>query len=118
MTESKIYVGLNDVTTNTQLFENEKYISVLRNVCYSYRVPFSFSVQEGGYIYESGEYARETSLVLTLIDAEQAVVNDIAKDLCAFFHQESVLITENPVRSYFVHETLACDSDPRQRDKS
>ena len=117
MTESKIYVGLNDVATNTQLFENEKYISVLRNVCYSYRVPFSFGVQEGGYIYESGEYARETSLVLTLIDADQAVVNDIAKDLCAFFHQESVLITENPVRAYFVHETLDCNTESEHEDK-
>ena len=106
MVESKIYVGLNDLTTNTQLFENEKYIKVLRNVCYSYRVPFSFNVQEGGYVYESGEYARETSLVLTLIDVEKAVVNDIARDLCAFFHQESVLITENQIRAHFVRETL------------
>ena len=48
MIESKIYIGLNDVTTNTQLFESEKYIRVLRSVCYSYNVPFSFSVQEGG----------------------------------------------------------------------
>lgn len=118
MIESKIYIGLNDVATNTQLFENEKYISVLRNVCYSYRVPFSFSVQEGGYIYESGEYARETSLVLTLIDADQTVVNDIAKDLCAFFHQESVLITENQVRAYFVRETLECNSKPEQKNPS
>ena len=60
-------------------FENEKYVRVLRNVCYSYRVPFSFHVQEGGYIYENGEYARETSLVVTLIDVEKAVVGDIAK---------------------------------------
>ena len=82
MVESKIYIGLNDVNTNTQLFENEKYVRVLRNVCYSYRVPFSFHVQEGGYIYENGEYARETSLVVTLIDVEKAVVGDIAKDLC------------------------------------
>ena len=85
MVESKIYIGLNDLSTNTQLFENEKYIRVLRNVCYSYKVPFSFQVQEGGYIYESGEYARETSLVLTLIDVDKTVVKDIAKDLCAFF---------------------------------
>ena len=55
----------------TQLFENEKYIKVLRNVCHSYKVPFSFGIQEGGYIYENGEYARETSLVLTLIDVEK-----------------------------------------------
>lgn len=84
MVESKIYIGLNDLASNTQLFENEKYISVLRKVCYSYRVPFSFSVQEGGYIYESGEYAKEICLVLTLIDVEKSVVKDIAGDLCAF----------------------------------
>ncbi len=106
MVETKIYVGLNDLTTNTQLFENEKYIRILRNVCYSYKVPFSFTVQEGGYIYESGEYAQETSLVLTLIDVEKSVVNDIAKDLCAFFRQESVLVTESRIRSYFVRESL------------
>lgn len=106
MIETKIYIGLNDLTTNTQLFENEKYINVLRNVCYSYKVPFSFSVQEGGYIYENGEYARETSLALTLIDVDPAVVNDIAKDLCAFFHQESVLVTESQTHAYFVRENL------------
>ena len=106
MIERKIYIGLNDLTTNTQLFENEKYIRVLRSVCYSYRVPFSFNVQEGGYLYENGDYARETSLVLTLIDVEKSIVNDIARDLCAFFHQESVLITENQLQAYSVRETL------------
>ena len=109
MIESKIYIGLNDLTTNTQLFESEKYIRVLRNVCYSYRVPFSFSVQEGGYIYENGEYARENSLILTLIGVEKDIVQDIAKDLCAFFHQESVLVTESPIQAYFVREKLECD---------
>ena len=33
-------------------------------------------------------------------------VNEIAKDLCVFFRQESVLITENKVRSYFIKEKL------------
>ena len=60
-------------------FGNEKYVRVLRNVCYSYRVPFSFHVQEGEYICENGEYVRETSLGVTLIDVEKAVVGDIAK---------------------------------------
>ena len=106
MIESKIYIGLNDLTTNTQLFENERYIKILRNVCYSYKVPFSFSIQEGGYIYESGEYARETSLVLTLIDAKKSIVDDVAKDLCAFFHQESVLVTESQIQARFIRETL------------
>lgn len=106
MVEAKIYIGLNDLTTNTQLFENEKYIRILRNVCYSYKVPFSFNVQEGGYIYESGEYARENSLVLTLINVDQATISDIAKDLCVFFHQESVLVAENQIQAYWVRESL------------
>lgn len=110
MIESKIYIRLNDLASNTQLFENEKYISVLRKVCHSYRVPFSFSVQEGEYIYESGEYAKEICLVLTLIDVEKSVVKDIAGDLCAFFNQESVLITENRIDAYFIRERLEYDS--------
>ena len=106
MVETKIYIGLNDLATNTQLFENEKYIRILRNVCYSYKVPFSFNVQEGGYIYENGEYARETSLVLTLINVDKTVASDIAKDLCAFFHQESVLVAESQIQAHFVCESL------------
>ncbi len=34
-------------------------------------------------------------------------LNDaIAGDLCAFFHQEKVLITENQVRAYYIQEQL------------
>lgn len=106
MIESKIYIGLNDETTNTQLYQNEKYINILRNVCYSYKVPFTFHVQEGGYIYNNGEYAKETSLCLTLIDVEKEIVDDIAKDLCAFFHQETVLVTTSEIKARFIHEGL------------
>ena len=106
MTGTKVYVGLNDSVEKKQLLETEKYINVLRNVCYAYNTPFSFAVEEGGYIHESGEYTKETTLVLTLIDVDRTKVNEIAKDLCSFFHQESVLITENLVRTYYVSETL------------
>ena len=71
-----------------------------------YKTPFSFDVQEGGYIHENGDYTRENSLVLTLIDADKTVTNEIAKDLCTFFHQESVLITEANVRTYYVSDAL------------
>ena len=106
MIETKIYVGLNDSVTKTQIFETEKYISILRNVCFAYHTPFSFDVEEGGYIHEDGTYTRENTLVLTLIDAEKPVVEEIAKDLCVFFHQESVLITEGRVNAYYISESL------------
>ena len=106
MKETKIYVGLNDSETKKQLFETEKYIAVLKDVCFAYHTPFSFNVIEGGYIHENGEYTKETTLELTLIGAKKETINEIAKDLCAFFNQESVLITENLIRSYFVRESL------------
>lgn len=106
MTETKIYVGLNDKVEKKQLLETDKYISVLRNVCRSYNTPFSFGVDEGGYIHENGDYTQETTLVLTLIDTDKKIVDEIAKDLCLFFHQESVLITTGIVRTYYVSETL------------
>ena len=106
MTETKVYIGLNDSVTKKQIFETKKYIDILRGVCYAYKTPFSFDVQEGGYIHENGDYTKETTLVLTLIDTERKVIEEIAKDLCAFFHQESVLITEDIVRTYYVRENL------------
>ena len=67
---------------------------------------FSFCVQQGGYFHEDGRFTQENTLVLSLIDADSTTVNEIAKDLCAFFHQESVMITESPVSMHFIRETI------------
>ena len=106
MTETKIYVGLNDSETMTQKFETTKYVSTLKYVCSSYHIPFSFSLTQGGYIHENGEYTEEETLVISLIDVDKNIINEIAKDLCVFFHQESVLITEDRVRAYFINQPL------------
>ena len=106
MTKTEIYIGLNDQETKTQKFETSRYVSVLKHVCMSYKVPFSFNLIEGGYIHESGEYTQENTLVLTLIGAERGQIEEIARDLCAFFHQESVLIATGEVSTYSVSEDL------------
>ena len=106
MNETRIYVGLNDSETLTQKFDTEKYIGIMKNIFRSYRVAFSFSVQQGGYFHEDGRYTQENTLVISLIDADSAIVSEIAKDLCAFFHQESVMITESPVSMHFIRETI------------
>ncbi|MBR5731212.1 MAG: DUF3574 domain-containing protein [Firmicutes bacterium] len=106
MTETKIYIGLNDQESLRQTHDTETYISILKNVYRNYHVGFSFSEDQGGYFFEDGRYTQETTLVLSLLDADKAVVNEIAKDLCVFFRQESVLITENKVRTYYIKEKL------------
>lgn len=102
MVETRLYVGLNDAATKKQMFETEQYTQQLKQLCFSYHVPFSVGIEEGGYFHESGEYVEEKTLVLTLIDAEKDTVRKIAKDLCTLFHQESVLITEDDVKGCYI----------------
>lgn len=106
MTETKIYVGLNDAETKKQEHETARYVSVLKNVCKSYKVPFSFSLALGGYMHVDGEYTEEQTLVISLIDIDRKIINEIAEDLCTFFHQEAVLITEGMIRSYYINQTF------------
>ena len=79
---------------------------MLKRVCASYHVPFSISFEQGGYMHENGEYTEELTLVTSFIDLDSKIINEIAKDLCVFFHQESVLITEDRIRAYFINEKL------------
>ena len=107
MTETRIYVGLNDAETRQQEYETEKYLDELKEVCRSYRVAFSLDIEQGGYYHEDGEYTEETSLVLLLIDADRDLVRRIARDLRARFRQESVLVTEDRIAGFFVSEDPA-----------
>lgn len=106
MTQATIYIGLNDSRTGVQKFDTEKYLSILKKVCHSYRLAFSVHRIEGGYFHENGDYVEETTLVLTLLDAQEETVMEIAKDLCAFFKQESVMVTFSPCSVVFVKEDI------------
>ena len=104
--QAKIYVGLNDSEKHEQLFEKDRYVHVLKNVCRSYHTAFSFDVINGGYFHEDGTYVEETSLELTLLEVSDELVKEIAKDLCAFFHQESVMVVYSEPEVEFIQEIL------------
>ena len=107
MTEqSTIYIGLNDSETGVQKFSTEKYLSILKSICRSYKVAFSVHLINGGYFHDDGRYTEENTLQLMLTDVSHEVVMEIAKDLCAFFHQESVMVTTAPVSVIFVREQV------------
>ena len=104
--QATIYVGLNDSETGVQKHVSEKYLSVLKNVCRSYGVAFSVQMIHGGYFHEDGRYTEENTLMLSLLNVPEQTVTEIAKDLCAFFHQESVMVTFSPVKVVFIQEQL------------
>ena len=114
MIETKIYVGLNDSETLKQEYDTARYVSILKNVCKSYQTPFSVSLSQGGYMHENGQYTEELTLIISLIDAERKIINEIARDLCVFFHQESVMITDDRVRAYFVNPPSDSESPHRK----
>ncbi len=99
-----IFIGLADRETGVQKYSTEKYLSVLKNVCSNYQVAFSFHSISGGYFHKDGRYIEENTLSLMMVDVQENTV--IAKDLCAFFNQESVMITSSPTKILFVNEHL------------
>lgn len=104
MHQTTIYVGLNDAETHQQKYHTKKYLSILKTVCHAYHVAFSVHTVDGGYFHEDGSYVEETTLSLTLLDVPNETIDEIAKDLCAFFHQESVLVTTAASEAYFVKD--------------
>ena len=96
MLESRIYVGLRDKDSREQRYETDRYKAVLKNVCRNYHTPFSLQVIEG-------------TLLITLIGTPQKTVYEIAKDVCSFFNQESVMITCDTVLRYSVHDRLSAE---------
>lgn len=106
----QIIVGLNDSRTKVQEFSTERLQKIVANVCKGYRVGFSVSGLEGGYFHDDGTFVKENSLCLTLIGSDDAMADEIAKDICAFFNQESVLVTRDTVECRFVRDSL--DIDP------
>ena len=101
-----IHIGLNDSRTGVQKFSTEKYLSILKNVCLSYKVAFSVQVINGGFFHEDGRFTEETTLMLGLTDIPEQTVTEIAKDLCAFFNQESVMVTSSLNTVSFIKEKL------------
>lgn len=101
-----IHVGLNDATTGVQLYDTEKYISILQIVCQNYHVAFSLQFAQGSYFHEDGRHVDENTLVITLANIEEETAMEIAKDLCSFFHQESVMVSKMPCSVVFVKDNI------------
>lgn len=103
MTETRIYIGLNDADTGEQIRETDEYLEQLKSVCQRYGVAFTLDLESGGYYHEDGRYVEENTYVMVLIDVDKDVVQNIAKDLCVLFNQESVLVTADRLDGFFIN---------------
>ncbi len=95
--EARLYVGLSDMEIREQLHDTEHCKGIIKEICKSYRVPFSLQIIEGGYFHDDGTYVDENTLLITLIGAPKKMVSSIASDVCDRLHQESVMIVYSEV---------------------
>ena len=102
----QIYVGLNDKDVLKQLFSTEQFCRIAKLVCRNYVGAYSMNVIQGGYIHQNGDFTEENTIVLTLVDVSKEQVDEIAKDLCTFFRQESVMVNKDVISSYMIHSPL------------
>lgn len=102
--QTTIYIGLNDGVTGVQKFDSTKYISTLKYICRSYKIGFSFQEMSGGYFHEDGRYTEENALMLRLIDVPEQTIFEIAKDICMFFNQDSVMVTTSPTSVVYISD--------------
>lgn len=93
----EIWVGFNDGETKEQKYAEEIYEKIITNVCKGYRISYSANKMIGGYIHKDGTFVKENSACITLVGATNQQVEEIAKDLCAFFNQESVTVIKSDI---------------------
>ncbi|MBR2577734.1 MAG: DUF3574 domain-containing protein [Erysipelotrichaceae bacterium] len=104
--QANIYIGLNDGDTKKQKYDIERYRNVLKDVCKAYHCAFSLYLADGGYFHDDGTFVEEKTLVVMLLGTPEETVKEIAKDLCAFFNQESVMITYDTAEVHFIRESI------------
>lgn len=100
-----IYVGFKDADTKTQKHDSSKYREIIINVCKGYKVLFTINEAVGSYVFD-GELYVENSDVITLIGVSADIVDEIAKDICAFLNQETVLVVKEAVDIKTINDSL------------
>lgn len=104
--QAVLYIGLNDADTHEQKFDTDVYYKILRHVCRQYHVAVSVSLNNGSYFHEDGTYVEEQTLVLTMMGVPEETVREIAKDLCTFFNQESILVSYTDCETHFIKDRI------------
>ena len=96
-----MYLGTNDKDSGVQEIPADEIRTRMHEICMKYVDGYTVSVAEGFYREDTGETAREISLVYVFIDAPVDALRKIMDEALAAFNQSSILLEESKVRSTF-----------------
>ena len=95
-----LYLGTNDKDTNKPVFTQAEALKQAKDILIRHFAGYTIQEAHGGWIDGDTEY-QEYTLVIYLSDTTLDKVHAAADEMVDLFHQSSVLIQENPVRTGF-----------------
>lgn len=98
-TQYRIYIGLNDRDTGTQLVSVEDAKDTLDRICDGRVDGYTIQVFEGVWTDDNGDRIRETSLICVFDGTDVDTIHRICDDLRTSLNQASILIESSEVRT-------------------
>lgn len=104
--EHKLYIGLNDKDTYTQLLSVEEARKIVGDICLKYVEGYFAAESEGGWVDEHKNVTHEQTLIYTIFGAIDQQIRSIADDVLITLNQNAILIETNAAKREFYYGTL------------
>ena len=101
-----IYVGLIDSDEMQQKDSTKGLKALIDEACRNYHVNYTMANTQGGFWKTDEFFVLENSLVIILMGADDAVVAEIAEDVCVFLNQECVMVVKDEVDCHFIENDI------------
>ncbi|MDO4218499.1 MAG: hypothetical protein Q4C78_00700 [Synergistaceae bacterium] len=113
-----IYVGLTDSDEVRQKNSTKELKALIDKTCRQYHVNYTMANTQGGFWKTDDYFMSENSLVINLIGADDAIIEEIASDVCVFLNQEFVMVVKDEVDCHFIENDIRKKRKQLLRKKS
>jgi len=90
----EIYIGYNDAQTREAFVSEEELVGLVTSFFQARDIGVSIMHAKGGYLYESGGYVLEHTMVITLVGDQNLDIMMLSRALSMYMNQECLMITK------------------------
>ena len=106
VTRHSIYVGLTDSDEARQKDSTKGLKALIDKTCRQYHVNYTIANTQGGFWKTDDYFMSENSFVINLIGADDAIIEEVANDVCVFLNQEFVMVVKDEVDCHFIENDI------------
>lgn len=100
--EYQIIVGCNDSFSRDEFVKYDELKKIIVDFFQRKEVDFSLLKQDGGFLYNDGEFVMENGVCVTIIGADDERIMSLAKSLKMFMNQERILVIKNKLETKII----------------